>query len=423
MSDQFKQCLEQLDKTCQTINLACKDDDKKDLICQEIELLKHPKKIIEVSVPVKMDDGGLKVFTGYRVQYNNIRGPYKGGIRFHPQVDLSEVKALAFWMTIKCTVVDVPFGGGKGGITVNPKELSSSEIERLTRSYVRGIAPEIGPDKDIPAPDVYTTPQIMAWFMDEYSRIEGKNVPGVVTGKPIEIGGSLGRDTATAQGGFYSLESLFNNQELSINSDEKTIAVQGFGNAGFHFADIAYQAGYKILAVSDSKGGIYNSEGLNIEEIIKHKETTGSVINFQKAKNISNEELLELDVKILVPAALENVITKDNAHKIKARFILELANGPITLEADEILYQNNILVVPDVLANAGGVATSYFEWVQNIRNYYWDADKVQRRLKEKMEKSTQNIWEYKKKYNTNMRTAAYIYAIEKLGKALTLRGI
>lgn len=416
--NQYKQCLSQLDKTYEIINKA---NELTDLTYQESEILKHPQKIIEVAVPIKMDNGCLKIFTGYRVQHSNVRGPFKGGIRFHPKVNLDEIKSLAFWMTIKCAAVDIPFGGAKGGITVNPKKLSQNELEKLTRSYVRSISHSIGPDKDIPAPDVYTNPQIMAWFMDEYSRIKGKNVPGVVTGKPVAIGGSLGRDTATAQGGFYTLEEAL--KKISVNKKNITIAVQGFGNAGYNFSKIAHNAGYKVVAVSDSKGGIYNKQGLDIEEVIAHKNKTGSVIDLPGTKNISNQEILELPITVLVPAALENVITKKNVKKIKARVILELANGPIALDASEILAKKNILIIPDVLANAGGVIVSYFEWVQNIRHYYWEADKVQARLKDKITQATSLIWETKEKYKVDMRMAAYIVAVERLREALRVRGV
>ncbi|MCK5080593.1 MAG: Glu/Leu/Phe/Val dehydrogenase, partial [Candidatus Moranbacteria bacterium] len=289
---------------------------------EEIKVLEKPQKAVEVSVPVKMDDGSLKVFTAYRVQYSNARGPYKGGLRYHPEVDLAEVKSLAFWMSIKCAVADIPYGGGKGGIEVDPKSLSEGELERLTRGYVRAMAKNIGAKEDIPAPDVYTTPQIMAWFMDEYSRIQGENVPAIVTGKPIEIGGSLGRDTATAQGGVYVLHNVLENIKLEGGV---SVAVNGFGNAGANFAEIADKEGYKIVAVSDSKGGIYEEDGLNVEAVIKHKEKTGSVVDMAGAKNISNEELLALKVDVLVPAALENVIHEKNHQDVKAKLILELA--------------------------------------------------------------------------------------------------
>lgn len=421
MSNQFKECLSQFNKTCDLIAEVEKTGRGAGIINDELEILKSPQRVIEASIPVLMDNGKLKIFTGYRVQYNDIRGPFKGGLRYHPKVDLNEVRALAFWMTIKCAVVDIPYGGGKGGITVDVKKLSQSELERLTRGYVRAMANNIGPDKDIPAPDVYTNSQVMAWIMDEYSRIKGRNEAAVVTGKPIEIGGSLGRDIATAQGGFYIFENLL--KKLKLKKKDISIAIQGFGNAGMNFAKLASQAGYKVAAVSDSKGGIYNSVGLDINKIVKHKQTTGSVVDFDNTKNITNEQLLTLPVAILVPAALEGVITKKNADRIKANIVLELANGPTTIEAGEKLFKKGCLVAPDVLANAGGVIVSYFEWVQNIRHFYWDKDKVNKRLKTQINKSFEMVWQYMQKYNTNMRTAAYIVAIERLVKALKIRGV
>jgi glutamate dehydrogenase/leucine dehydrogenase len=387
---------------------------------QEIEILKKPQKAIEVSVPVKMDDGSLKVFTGFRVQYSNARGPYKGGLRYHPQVDLAEVKSLAFWMSIKCAVADIPYGGGKGGIEVDPKNLSQAELERLTRGYVRAMAKNIGVKEDIPAPDVYTNSQVMAWMMDEYSKIKGENVPGVVTGKPIEVGGSLGRDTATAQGGFYVLENVL---EKFQDIKKASVAVNGFGNAGANFAEIVEKAGHKVVAVSDSKGGIYKEDGLQIKAIMKHKKETGAVTDFPGAKNISNEELLALKVDVLVPAALENVIRKDNWKKVQARIILELANGPITKEANDQLIGKNTTIIPDVLANSGGVVVSYFEWVQNLSNFYWTLGEVQERLKIKMNKATDDIWGFKEENKVDMRTGAYALAVEKILRAVKVRGV
>lgn len=413
--------MDQFQKTCELIEQIEKVGEISGIINDELEILKKPQRAVEVSIPVVMDDDSLKIFTGYRVQYNDIRGPFKGGIRYHPNVNLDEIQALAFWMAIKCAVVDIPYGGAKGGITVNTKNLSQGELERLTRGYVRAIANIIGPDRDIPAPDVYTNPQVMAWIMDEYSHIKGKNEPAVVTGKPIEVGGSAGREEATAQGGFYILEKLL--KTLKIKKNNITISIQGFGNAGMNFAKLASKAGYKVLAVSDSQGGIFNSKGLRIDQIIEHKEKTGSVINFPECKNITNEQILTLPVTVLVPAALEGVITNKNAGRIKANVILELANGPTTIEAGEKLFKKGCLVVPDVLANAGGVIVSYFEWVQNIRHFYWDLDKVNDRLKIQITRALDNVWQYMQKYNTNMRTAAYIIAIERLVKALKIRGI
>ena len=420
MPNQFKECLNQFDITCEVIESIKKAGNGADLLYSHIEILKTPQRVIEVSIPIIMDDGELKVFTGFRVQHNNVRGPYKGGIRYHPKVNLDEISALAFGMTIKCAVADIPYGGAKGGITVDPKKLSKGELERLTRAYVRAIAGFIGPDKDIPAPDVYTNPQVMAWFMDEYSRLQGKNVPSIVTGKPIEIGGSEGRETATALGGFYVLESLL--RELKSKKKNLAIAIQGFGNAGMNFAKIAGRK-YKVAAVSDSKGGIYNPRGLNIEKVIRHKEETGSVANFPGAQNITNEKLLELPVDVLVPAALEGAITEKNALKVKAAIILELANGATTIMAGDKLYRKGVIIVPDVLANSGGVIVSYFEWVQNLRHFYWDLQKVNARLKAQMGRSFKEVWDLARQHNINMRTAAYIIAITKLSKALKIRGV
>ena len=412
-----------MDKTCQVMGL---DHDV-------LEILKKPDRVLEVSLPVLMDDGRLKVFTGYRVQYNNIRGPYKGGLRFHPKVSLDEVKALAFWMTIKCAVADIPYGGGKGGIAVDTKKLSHGELERLTRAYARGFANFIGPDTDIPAPDVYTNPQIMAWIMDEYSHIKGANVPGVVTGKPLEVGGSLGRDTATSQGGLYVFEEVLKKMSAKggsasggksvLNKKEISIAVQGFGNVGMNFALIAYHAGYKIVAVSDSRGGVYNPQGLDLEKVLSHKMTTDSVINYNEGKNISNEKLLELPVYVLAPAAMEDVISEKNAGRIKAKIILELANGPTTMAAEEKLLKKGVMIVPDVLANAGGVIVSYFEWVQNIRHFYWEEEKVQDRLEKQIMRAFSKVWQTMPQAKGNMRLAAYIVAVDRLVKALKVRGI
>jgi glutamate dehydrogenase/leucine dehydrogenase len=411
MANKLKDALKLLDKVFELTGVEH----------DEIEILKKPQRTIEVSLPVIMDDGKLKVFKGYRVQYNDIRGPYKGGLRFHPQVDLDEVQTLAFWMAIKCAVADIPYGGGKGGVTVDPKALSQNEMEKLTRAYVRGFAPFIGPDVDIPAPDVYTTPQIMAWFMDEYSHIQGRNVPACVTGKPVDIGGSLGRDTATGLGGFYVFEDLL--KKLKMKKKDIAIAIQGFGNVGLNFADLAFNAGYKIVAVSDSKGGIYNPDGLNIKQVIAHKQQNRTVMDFSGTKNISNEKLLELPVSVLVPSALEGVIDGKNVNKIKAKIIIEMANGPITSEASEKLFKKGVIVVPDVLANAGGVVVSYFEWVQNLRHFYWDLAKVQGNLASKINCAFDKVWETMNKYKVDMRMAAYIVAVEKIITALKIRGI
>jgi len=411
MPSQFKQALIQLNQTAELMKIGH----------DELEMLRKPDRVIEASLPVEMDDGSLKVFTGYRVQYNNIRGPYKGGIRFHPKVNLDEIKALAFWMMIKCAVVDIPYGGAKGGVTVDVKKISQKELERLSRAYIRGFADFIGPDIDIPAPDVYTNPQIMAWMMDEYSHIKGQNVYAVVTGKPVEVGGSLGRDTATGQGGFYIFEQLV--KKIKLPKNKVAITVLGFGNVGANFALIASQAGYKVVAVSDSRGSIYQSAGLKIREVLAHKRNTGSVINFKGTKNIINDKLLSLPANVLVPAALENCITEYNVRKINVKIILELANGPLTPQAEKRLFKKGVVVIPDVLANAGGVVVSYFEWVQNIRHFYWESAKVEANLKNKMITALNQVWQTAEKYKVGLRTAAYIVAIEKLVKALKIRGI
>ena len=411
MADQFKGVINQLNKTCALMKIEH----------DELEILRKPDRVLEVSLPVLMDNGRIKVFDGYRVQYNNIRGPYKGGLRFHPAVSLDEIKCLAFWMTIKCAVADIPYGGSKGGVAVDVKKLSQGELERLTRAYTRGFADFIGPYRDIPAPDVYTNAQTMAWIMDEYSHIKGENTPAVVTGKPVEIGGSLGRDTATSLGGFFVLEQVLSKLKLAKN--KISLAVQGFGNVGMNFAMTVYAAGYKIVAVSDSRGGIYDKNGLNIEKVLSHKQTTGSIIDFNGLKNITNEQLLELPVEVLVPAALENAIHEKNAGRIKAKVILEMGNGPTTPEAEAKLDKKGVLIVPDVLANAGGVIVSYFEWVQNLRHYYWEQAKVEGNLEKQMTNAFKKVWQTKQKQNCNLRTAAYLVAVERLVKALRVRGI
>ncbi|MCD6229886.1 MAG: Glu/Leu/Phe/Val dehydrogenase [Candidatus Diapherotrites archaeon] len=383
-----------------------------------LEMLTQPKRAIEFSIPVKMDSGKIKVFIGYRIQFNNLLGPMKGGIRFHPKVCADEVEALAFLMTWKCAISDIPFGGAKGGIVVDPKELSKSELEALSRGYMAAVAPFIGPKTDIPAPDINTNAQIMAWMSDEYNKIAGQNEPAAITGKPIVLGGSLGRDTATGQGGIFALLEV----AKVIDLPGKTVAIQGFGNAGSNFAEILEKEGkFKIVAVSDSKGGIYDPDGLDISELIRHKKTTGRVSRFNNSQEITGEELLELDVDVLVPAALENQITKENADKIKAKLIIELANGPTTFEADEILFKNGNIVVPDIFANSGGVIVSYFEWVQNNTRHYWSAEEVHEKLREKMTCNFKRLFEYSEKHNISFRTSAYIQAIEKMIEAVKLK--
>lgn len=379
-----------------------------------MRILTKPQKIVFFNISLRMDDGSIQSFDGYRVQYNNARGPYKGGIRFHPQVNLDEVKALAFWMTIKTAVLDLPFGGAKGGITVDPKNLSIKELEGLARGYVREAYNFIGPDTDIPAPDVYTNSQIMGWMMDEYSHLEGKYSPDSFTGKPLSVGGSQGRDTATAQGGVYVLEEVIRRFKKPLS-----VAIQGFGNAGQGAAEILYYYGndFNVVAVSDSRGAIYNPKGLEIPQLIAHKKETGQVNNFAEAKNISQEDLLELDVDVLILAALENSIHNANAQKVKAKIILELANGPVTPEADKILLSKKTLIIPDILANAGGVTVSYFEWVQNRGGHYWESEKIQSLLSQRMKKAYQEVTEYQNQYKTDLRTAAYILAVARIARA------
>ncbi len=407
----FKIAQEQLDRAAKIMGLDP----------QIHQFLREPMRVLEVTIPVKMDDGTTKVFKGFRVQYNDARGPTKGGIRYHPQETLDTVKALAAWMTWKTAVVDLPYGGAKGGIICDPKNMSKGELERLSRGYIRAIGRFIGPERDIPAPDVYTTPEIMAWMMDEYSKIVGYNAPGVITGKPIEVGGSLGRGDATAKGGMYVLREAA--KKIKLDLSKATVAIQGFGNAGQYAHKLVTEMfGSKVVAVSDSKGGIYNPAGLKFEEVLKHKEKTGSVINFPGAKNITNEELLELNVDVLIPAALENQITEKNADKIKAKIVLELANGPTTPEADIILYKKGILDLPDFLANAGGVTVSYFEWVQNINGYYWTAEEVYEKLDKKMTKAFWDVMEMQEKYKVCPRTAAYIVSIKRVADAVKARG-
>jgi len=384
-------------------------------------ILRVPMRELHVSIPVRMDNGEVKVFEGFRVQYNNARGPCKGGIRFHPDETIDTVRALAAWMTWKCAAVDIPFGGGKGGVICNPKGMASGELERLSRGYIDAIWEFIGPDRDIPAPDVYTNPQIMAWMMDEYSKLKGYNSPGVITGKPLALGGSAGRGDATARGGLYTIVEAA--RHLNVDLSAATVAVQGYGNAGANIAILMNSIlGSKIVAVSDSKGGIYNEHGLEPDKVLQHKTETGSVINYSEAENLSNEELLGLRVDILCPAALENIITHANASKIRAKMVAELANGPTTPEADEVLYDNGVFVIPDFLCNAGGVTVSYFEWVQNIYNYYWEEEEVHQRLNKKMAKAFQDVLAESLERKVNMRVAAYIVAVTRVAEAMKLRG-
>ncbi len=406
----FKSALTQLDKAAKIMDL---DPDIH-------ERLKKPKREIHVSVPVRMDDGSVKVFEGYRVQYDNTRGPNKGGIRFHPDTDINEVKALAFWMTFKCATVGIPMGGGKGGVTVDPHNLSETELEKLSRGFIRALKDDVGPTKDIPAPDVYTNPQIMAWMMDEYCQIKGEYIPGVITGKPLEIGGSQARGYSTAQGGVYTTLELAKKLKLKKGA---SVVIQGYGNAGSYMAKILHKKGYKIIAVSDSKGGILNEKGLDPVAVEKHKEKTRSVVDFDGAtKNITNNQILELKCDILVPSALENVITDKNAGRIKAKAIVELANGPTTPEADEKLFKKGIAVIPDILANAGGVTVSYLEGVQNMYNFYWSEKEILEKLEKIMVDNFNEVWKLSQKHECDLRTAAYVLATGRIAEAMKLRG-
>jgi glutamate dehydrogenase (NAD(P)+) len=385
------------------------------------ELLRWPLRELHVTLPVKMDDGSTQVFHGFRVQYNDARGPTKGGIRFHPDETIDTVRALAAWMTWKTSVVDIPLGGGKGGIICNPKVMSPGELERLSRAYIRQVGRIIGEEVDVPAPDVYTTPQIMAWMMDEYSFMRGYNVPGVITGKPIPLGGSEGRGDATARGGMYCVREAA--KVMGLDTQGATMAIQGFGNAGQFAATLGQELlGAKIVAVSDSKGGIYNANGLDPDKVIAHKQKTGSVVGYPGADSVTNAGLLELDVDILAPAALENQITAENAAKIKGKIVAELANGPTTPEADDVLYENGLYVIPDFLCNAGGVTVSYFEQVQNAYDFYWDVDLVHERLDKKMTTAFHAVDKTAKKYKINSRMAAYVVAVQRVAEACRLRG-
>jgi glutamate dehydrogenase (NAD(P)+) len=386
-----------------------------------LKILQEPKRILTVSVPLRRDDGTLEVYRGYRVQHNLARGPAKGGIRYHQDVTMEEVVALAALMTWKCAVVDIPYGGAKGGIVVNPKELSPAELERLTRRYVTEISIIIGPEKDIPAPDVNTNPQVMAWIMDTFSMQHGYSIPAVVTGKPLEIGGSQGRSEATGRGCVYTIEEAA--ATCGINLAEATAAVQGFGNVGSVAAAALNDLGCQVVAVSDSKGGIYAEKGLDIKEVMEFKARTGSVVGYPDATPITQEELLTLDCTILVPAALENQITEANAAAIKAKIVAEAANGPTTARADDILHKRGIVVIPDILANAGGVVVSYFEWVQGIQHFFWTKDEVNRQLRRRMVNSFRAVYELAQKEQVSLRLAAYMIALERVKKAMELRGL
>jgi len=385
------------------------------------EMLKHPKRSLVVSIPIRLDNGKVGVFMGCRVQHNDARGPFKGGIRYHPDVTLDEVTALAMWMTWKCAVIDIPYGGAKGGVCCNPKEMSKAELERLTRRYISSLLDLIGPFRDVPAPDVYTDAQTMAWVMDTYSQFKGYSVPECVTGKPIILGGSEGRAEAPSLGVIICVKEAA--KRIGMKMKGATVAVQGFGTVGWNAAKIAYDMGCKIVAVSDSKGGIYCKEGLNPYKVYEHKNKSASVVDYEGCKDITNEELLELKCDILVPAALENQITKTNAANIKANIVAEGANGPTTPEADKILFEKKVFLIPDILANSGGVTVSYFEWVQNLEREHWTLEEVNLKLENKMARAFNDVYETAKKEKSDMRTAALMLGVGRVGEAIKTLGL
>ncbi len=407
----FQMALRQFNAAADVINL---DDGLR-------QILGSCKRELTVNFPVKMSNGDIRVFTGYRVQHNLARGPAKGGIRYHQDVTLDEVKALAMWMTWKCAVVRIPYGGAKGGVVVNPKELTLRELENLTRRYASEISILMGPERDIPAPDVNTNPQVMAWIMDTYSMHHGYSVPAVVTGKPVNIGGSEGRVEATGRGVTYVTEQAC--RKLGMDLKGTTVAVQGYGNAGSVTAKLLHELGCRIVAVSDSRGGIYNPRGLDPSAILRVKEESGTVTAFTDADRISNEELLELDVDVLVPAALENQITERNADRVRAKIVAEAANGPTTPEADRILFEKGVFLIPDILANAGGVVVSYFEWVQDLQSFFWSEDEVNNRMHQIMSRSFDEVYAMAMERNIDMRTAALAIAVKRVADATRTRGI
>ncbi len=406
----YEMACRQLERSAELIDL------KEDVV----EYLKVPDRVLKVKIPVKMDNGRIKIFLGYRAQHCGVRGPYKGGVRYHPDVTMEEVIALAMWMTWKCALVNIPFGGGKGGVRVNPKELSKNELERLTRRFITAIMPIIGAERDIPAPDIYTDEQTMAWMMDTYSVNKGYTVPGIVTGKPVELGGSVGRSSATGRGvAIITRESA---KAIGMNLKDASVAIQGFGNVGYWTAKILEEMGARIIAVSDSKGGVVDYDGIDVNSLKEYKVRHGSVVGF--AEEISNEELLEMKVDILIPAAIGGVIHRDNVDKVKARMVVEAANGPITPEAEKKLDKRCELVVPDILANAGGVVVSYFEWVQDLERYFWDLERVNKELERIMVNAFREMMKVKNEFGYILwRDAAMIIALRRVVKALELRGI
>jgi glutamate dehydrogenase (NADP+) len=388
-----------------------------------LEKLKYPKETLTARLMIPMDDGSRRSFVAWRCRYDDTRGPTKGGIRFHPASNMDEVMTLAFWMTFKCAVVNLPYGGGKGAVRVNPRELSTAELERLSRAYVHAFARVIGPDRDIPAPDVYTNALVMGWMADEYSSIVGASCPAVITGKPLALGGSQGRNDATARGGFYVLKHL--EEELGLSGMRKRVVVQGYGNAGYHAARLLHEDGYRIIGVSDSRGAVCHPDGMDPMAVGEAKERSGSVVGYAAtghAQEISHEEFLQLECDLLVPAALEDQIHAGNAEGVQARVILELANGPVTSEADAILERRGITVVPDILANAGGVTVSYFEWAQNRQGWFWDLQEIQSRLRTVMQSESERVWRMKQGKGIDLRTAAYVHALSRLAEAIEAHG-
>jgi glutamate dehydrogenase len=404
-----KNCRKQLEKVKTIAHLSDKD----------LSVLENPRRVMNVNYPVRMDNGTVRIINAFRIQYNDALGPTKGGIRFHPSVDEEEVAELAFLMSLKTSLVNLPYGGAKGGIRIHPKELSEGELERVSRGYIKEMAKIIGPHQDIPAPDVNTNPKIMGWMMDEYEHIVGVKTRGVITGKPILIGGSLGRNEATARGAFFIIQKKF---EKTKDKSKLKVAIQGFGNAGSHIAQMLEKDGFKVVAVSDSSSGIYEPKGLNIKDLIEFKEDKNHLSNYKKGKKISNEELLELKVDILIPAALGNVIHTNNVKNIQAKTIVEVANAPVSTSADSVLNEKGVEVIPDILANAGGVIVSYFEWVQNLYSYYWKEDEVNEKLKEKILSAYAGVLEEANTHNMSLRTASYTLSIARILEAEKLRG-
>ncbi|MBX5327691.1 MAG: Glu/Leu/Phe/Val family dehydrogenase [Candidatus Bathyarchaeia archaeon] len=414
----MSKALSPLDVALEQLNIVA---EKMDLDPNIHEVLKHPKRSLIVSVPIRRDNGEVNVFMGCRVQHNDARGPFKGGIRYHPNVTVDEVTALAMWMTWKCAVVDIPYGGAKGGVACNPKELSKKEIEGITRRFTTMLLEIIGPYRDVPAPDVYTDGQTMAWIMGTYSQYKGYRVPEVVTGKPIDVGGSEGRVEATALGVVFCIREA--TKQLKMPLKGASVAIQGFGNVGWNAANILHNLGCKIVAVSDSQGGIYDPHGIIPSKVYEYKEKSGSVVNFKGAQSITNNELLEIPCDILVPAALENQILKNNADRIKAKIVAEAANGPTTPEADKVLFEKKVFLIPDILANSGGVASSYFEWVQNLTREHWVTKETNKKLEVKMVKAFRDVYAISKKERVDMRNAALMLGVGRVAEAIRILGL